>query len=446
VDFQVIAKQRDGWVDQSNPKTRIENPKFDGTVKRGAATCYYCGYTTHVARVREQLKAHQGGTQNPTLFCIVASEKYAGETIYRAPRDKDLHASRQATQELAARSARNEEQLSLVPDEYLPIMSGVFNAPIYGHSTWGSLFTARQALMLSTYGRLVRELRLDGVEEGLAIATRVLLAFTVSKLASFSSSLCIWRNVRSCVAQTFGRQALPMVWDFGEMNPFAGSAGDFSEAVEYLLRLVDHVGKTVRETGHCEQADAAASPLPSDSAALLATDPPYYNAVPYADLSDFFYVWLKRMLYRILPQNFTTTLTPKPQEICEMSGWDPDRYPEKDGAWFEKRMSESMVEGRRVAAPDSVGVVVFAHKSTSGWEAQLQAMIQAGWVITGSWPIDTERSVGFERTILRFLLHPFISSAARVRIPTARCVPTKSAIGATCCRSCPAASTNGCRA
>jgi putative DNA methylase len=144
----------------------------------------------------------------------------------------------------------------------------------------------------------VRELQLDNSDEGLATATRVLLALTVSKLGSFSSSLCIWRNVRSCVAQTFGRQALPMVWDFGEMNPFAGSAGDLGEAVEYLLRLVDHVGKSVRETGHCEQADAAASPLPSDSAALIATDPPYYNAVPYADLSDFFYVWLSAPFHK----------------------------------------------------------------------------------------------------------------------------------------------------
>ncbi len=374
----------------------IQNPKAqdvgNATVRRGSATCPVCEYTTAVASVRRQLKARKGGAERPMLFCIVASENKTGETIYREPYPSDLCTVEFAIEELKKHSYDATGDLALVPDEQLPIMSGVFNAPIYGHSTWGSLFTPRQALMLTTYCRLVREAPINGLEDGLATAIRVLLAFTVSKLTGFHSSLCIWRNVRTCVAQTFGRQALPMVWDFGEMNPFAESAGDFSEALEYLLHLLEHVTKTTTATGYAERADAAFTPLPSDSAALIATDPPYYNAVPYADLSDFFYVWLKRMLSKYMPSSFESRLTPKKLEICEMAGWDPERYPEKNGIWFEKRMSEAMIEARRVAAPNSLGIVVFAHKTTSGWEAQLQAMIQAGWVITGSWPIDTERS------------------------------------------------------
>jgi putative DNA methylase len=138
-------------------------------------------------------------------------------------------------------------------------------------------------------------------------------------------------------------------------------------------------------------ASAAKQLLPDDTCNLLYTDPPYYNAVPYADLSDFFYVWLKRTVGSSYPSLFTGNLSQKDEECCEMSGWDPVRYPHKTGKWFEKEMAAALVESRRVLDPDGVGIVVFAHKSTQGWEAQLQAIISAGWTVTGSWPIDTER-------------------------------------------------------
>mgnify|MGYP000846395345 CR=1 FL=1 len=379
IEFQIIS--------EATPQVVGE-----GTVRRGSATCPVCGYTTPVASVREQLKACKGGINRLTLYCVVAIEKNSGKTVYRPPYPSDLHGVEIAEDKLDKCALDIINGLALLPDEQLPIMSGVFNAPIYGHSTWGSLFTPRQAFMLSTFSRIVREAPINRSEARLETAIRVLLALTISKMTDFHSSLCVWRNARTCVAHTFGRQALPMVWDFGEMNPFIGSAGDFGEALEYILQFIEHVSKTTGKIGYAENADAAAIPLPSDSATLIATDPPYYNAVPYADLSDFFFVWLRRMLFKCLPDNFAPPLTPKKLEICEMAGWDPIRYSEKNGAWFEKRMSEAMTEARRVAAPNSLGVVVFAHKTTSGWEAQLQAMIQAGWIFTGSWPIDTERS------------------------------------------------------
>ena len=113
--------------------------------------------------------------------------------------------------------------------------------------------------------------------------------------------------------------------------------------------------------------------------------------MPYADLSDFFYVWLRRMLIDKFDDLFAKPLSPKEQEICEMAGWDPVRYPHKDKAYFESKMADAMREGRRVLRPEGLGVIVFAHKTTGGWEAQLQAMIAAGWIVTASWPIDTER-------------------------------------------------------
>jgi hypothetical protein len=130
--------------------------------------------------------------------------------------------------------------------------------------------------------------------------------------------------------------------------------------------------------------------LPDESAAAMITDPPYYNAVPYADLSDYFYVWLKRSISGLHDDLFATTLAPKDDEICEMSGWDPVRYGYKDKAWYQDQMRLAFAEARRLLQPGGVAIVVFAHKSTSGWEAQLQAMVDAGWNISGSWPIDTE--------------------------------------------------------
>jgi len=123
---------------------------------------------------------------------------------------------------------------------------------------------------------------------------------------------------------------------------------------------------------------------------LLFTDPPYYNAVPYADLSDFFWVWLRRALGRSLTLATKYPTTPKDEELCEMAGWDPVRYKNKDTRFFEEGMTEVFRNSRRIVAPGGLGVVVFAHKTTQGWEALLSSLVKAGWIITASWPLDTE--------------------------------------------------------
>jgi len=173
-----------------------------------------------------------------------------------------------------------------------------------------------------------------------------------------------------------------MLWDFVEGNILSGATRDWLNAVEGGLKALESLDEEI-VSGHTEKASATENPLPDDAAQCFFTDPPYYDAVPYADLSDFFYVWLKRTLPKLIISKLDP-LTPKSDEciVDEVKG--------KDRAYFETTMSQAMQEGRRVLAPDGVGVVVFAHKSTSGWEAQLQAMVDAGWVMTGSWPIDTE--------------------------------------------------------
>ena len=392
VALRIVPKLQDKRVDFEI----IENAKATeerlGTVKRGSATCPCCGYTTPVASVRKQLKLRKGGAADARLFCVVTTRANEQGRFYRLPTERDLEAVNRAKEELERRKQSHQGVLSLVPDEHLPVMSGVFNAPIYGCDTWGSLFTPRQALALTTLARLVGKVEnqlqeLDNT--GLAEAVQTVLALAVSRQTDYTTSLCSWHLTGEKIGHTFGRQALPIVWDFTEVFPFSGKSGDFSGALNWVHAVCQNNAEKF-EGGIVDSASATTHPLPDDSAYCFFTDPPYYNAVPYADLSDFFYVWLKRSLGHIQPHLFSSEFSPKDDECCEMAGWDANRYPHKDGKWFETTMGKAMAEGRRVLAPHGIGIVVFAHKSTSGWEAQLQAMVDAGWTMTGSWPIDTE--------------------------------------------------------
>jgi hypothetical protein len=193
------------------------------------------------------------------------------------------------------------------------------------------------------------------------------------------------------VAHTFGRQALPITWDFGEMNPFAGSAGDWDEACRYLGLLADELNRVAMPPGQVQLASATDLPLPDGIASGFVTDPPYYDAVPYADLSNYFYVWHKRALQDFRLDVLATPLSLKEDEaIMDPASRSRDGRP-KDAAFYEAAMRRAMENGCRILDRDGVGIVVFAHKSTSGWEAILQSVVDAGWVITGSWPVDTER-------------------------------------------------------
>ena len=298
-----------------------------------------------------------------------------------------------ARRRLAAKVVKERGEFSVVPDEPTPAGGGsgagrAFSQRNYGMDVFEDLFNGRQLLTLSTFVSLIRQVGKEVTkEEGSEFATAVcsVLSMALGKLADYLSTLCIWRTARSCVAHTFGRQAIPITWDFGEMNPFAGSAGDWSEACRYLSLLIEETGSSLLSPASTIQATATSLPLPNDCAKAFVTDPPYYDAVPYSDLSDYFYVWHKRSLQDFNLDLFASPLTPKTDEciVDEVKG--------KDSAYFEQTMQQAMSEGLRVIAPDGVAVIVFAHKSTSGWEALLQAMVDAGWIVTASWPIDTER-------------------------------------------------------
>ncbi len=394
VDFQIIIKQRGGWVDQDDPKSKIADPAFDGTVKRGSATCPCCGYTTPVARVREQLKARRGGANTAHLFCVVATDPTKVGRVYRLPTRTDLNVVKRAGEELVRRIKTHRGPLSLVPDEPTPMGGGsgagrAFSQRNYGMDDFADLFTSRQLLALSTLAQLVQKAGktlVTGKDKTIGSAVQTCLALALSRLSDRTCSLCTWRPQadQEKVEHVFTRQALPMTWDFAEGTFLSERTAGWNDAYEPPAKLVEAFATLDLHEGSANASSATSHPLPDDSAHLFATDPPYYDAVPYSDLSDFFFVWLKRCLPLADAAAFSGGVTPKADEciVDEVKG--------KDAAYFVATMKQAMVEGRRVLAPDGIGIVVFAHKSTAGWEAQLQAMIDAGWIITGSWPIDTE--------------------------------------------------------
>jgi adenine-specific DNA methylase len=194
---------------------------------------------------------------------------------------------------------------------------------------------------------------------------------------------------------TFGRQALPILWDWGEVVPVGSASGGFDVAIDWIANAAKTVAMSIKSPGQVQLTDATDQHvLPDQSADIWFTDPPYYDAVPYADLSDFFLVWLKRVLpdHPLLQDPFDTDnpLSPKTRETVQDETKMADGQP-KAREWFEETMARAFAEGRRVLAEDGIGSVVFAHKTTEGWEALLSGVIQGGWTITGSWPIATEK-------------------------------------------------------
>jgi adenine-specific DNA methylase len=411
VDFKIIVKERDGWVAQDNSKERIANPKLEGTVKRGSATCPCCGYTTPIARVKKQLKAKRGGVHDAILYCVVSTRDREQGRFYRQPGGADHKALVAAATHLERRKKASEGPFSFVPTESTEAYHSFVNrGPIYGMVTWEDYFAPRQALALGTLAALIRAAgqKLQEAEEGeFSAAVQTCLALSFGRILDLANSLCGWTLDTQCVKNLFRRQAIPMVWNFAEGVCVGKSAGSWSVVVERFPDILASLF-THHTTGTVQQADAANHPLPDDSAQAVITDPPYYYSVQYADLSDFFYVWMRRTLFGRHGGLLKPDLTPKAGEIIVQSPGHEFAPDGKNNAFYESHMKQAMTEARRVLEPSGIATVVFAHTSTRGWEALLQALIDAGWVVTGSWPIDTEmasRVIAQGRAVLASSVH-----------------------------------------
>ena len=288
----------------------------------------------------------------------------------------------------------------------------------YGFSTFGDYFTPRQLVALTTFSDLVgeamkhvrrdataAELPDDGIplREGgtgataYAEAVGVYLSLGVSKLSDAQSSLCRWKSTMDQSIATFGRQALPMVWDYSEANVFGRMAGDLVVSINNMMRVVDELPSS--SNCHAEQANATASDLSnSRPTPVVSTDPPYYDNIGYADLSDYFYVWLRRSLKPVFPELFATVAVPKAEELVATQYRHGNK--EKAEAFFLAGMTEAMRRLAEQAHPGFPVTIYYAFKqserkggtgiASTGWETFLDAVIKAGFSVTGTWPMRTE--------------------------------------------------------
>jgi putative DNA methylase len=325
---------------------------------------------------------------------VVSSKEDEQGRFYRLPSNKDSAAIGKVKAVLDRNANFNDEPLSRVPDEEISLNEiRRISVPLYGMTRWGDLFSARQALALSTLAELVLQvgvkLRKSTSDDRFSTAVQTCLALAVSRQADYTTSLCSWHTTGEKVNHTFGRQAIPMFWDFTEVYPLSQKSGDFGGALDWVILVCEQQSQISLPEGHIDQASATAHPLPEDSAHAIITDPPYYDSVPYAYLSDFFYVWLRRMLYQVHADMFRANEVPKEPEIVVDRPHELSKS-KKDIAFYERELAKAFSEARRVLRSDGICAIVFASKTTSSWEAILNAVVDAGWIVTGSWPIDTE--------------------------------------------------------
>ena len=402
--------------DGAPPKVAFEvfEPKSGGevrtgTVTRAKAACLCCGAVLPPERVRLQLAAERGGADvnfdgdgcrvgGARMTVVVTLRPGVKGRHYRLPTDADYAAVREAQARVAGIledwERGGKQGMCPIPDEPTPAGGGsgagrAFSVQRYGMFQWGDLFTARQKVALVGLSRTLAS-NLNG-------ADAYFLAPVLSGVVDRNAALATWRPQadQEKVEHVFARQALPMAWDFGESVPLSQSTGSWHDRLDGVIRALAGVVALTRggEQGYVQGADATKHPLPDLAASVWFTDPPYYDAVPYADLSDFFLVWLKRTLpdHALLNDPFDAgnSLSPKLREAVQ-DETKIDNGRAKDRSWFEETMAKAFAEGRRLLHDGGVGSVVFAHKTTEGWEALLSGMVRGGWTITGSWPIATE--------------------------------------------------------
>jgi putative DNA methylase len=295
----------------------------------------------------------------------------------------------------------------------------------YGLKRWSDLFTSRQIVALTTFIDLVQEVRTqvkrdalsagwidDGVslESGGKLATAyadalaVYLTLVVSKLSDSTNALCLWEPVAQCSRQLFGMQIIPMRWDFAEANPLSDSSGSFATNIEISVRALQSFPTCLPNVVSCAvQANASSQKISTGK--CVSTDPPYYDNIGYADLSDFFYVWMRRALKSVLPTLFATVTVPKDEELVAT----PIRHGNKDGAekFFLEGMEQAMHRIAQESHPALPVTLYYAFKqselsnneiASTGWETFLEAVIRAGYQICGTWPIRTELTTALKTT------------------------------------------------
>ncbi|MEM3798287.1 MAG: DUF1156 domain-containing protein [Candidatus Bathyarchaeia archaeon] len=363
-----------------------------GTTRRGTVLCPVCGAGIDVKTVRKEAKE---GRMGQRMIAVVLHNPNVKGKEYRIATAEDIAVFNQAENYLLEKIKNWRWNFNPLPDEDLPPQGNLgFRVQRYGITKWMDLFNSRQRLALVT---LVEKVRLayekmmeEGYDKDYAKRLMLYLAFILDRVVDYSTTLCRWHNTWELTTNLFSRQALPMVWDYSELNPFSSvSSGTWSSMQRQIQRALKVSAVSSSHAGSVKQGTSTRMPYDDNSFDAVITDPPYYDNVPYSDLSDFFYVWLKRTIGELYPDLFATPLTPKSQEIV-VNTLRHGNNMEEAKRFFEDMLTQSFKQICRVLEPNGIAVVVFAYKSTEAWETIINSLLKSGLVLTASWPIHTE--------------------------------------------------------
>jgi putative DNA methylase len=412
--FPTVTNKRLGWKIVGTGYDQFPSG-FDpekGTVSQAVAVCPICKSITDDKMVRKLIASKKTSSR---MIAVVSHRDGVQGKSYRLASQKDVHTFGKADELLNEKRLKLKEQWGQdpVPDEFIHTPDNKEYKPggllynftpvlLYGMTRWGDLFNSRQKLALITFGEQVRRsyelIRNETNDDEYAKAVSTYLGIAFDHIVEKNNVLSRWRNTAEAIAGCFSRQALSMVWDYFESNPFSGSTGDWLSAIDYMCKVIEQC-TFIDRPATVSQSSSTLLSYPDEFFDAVFTDPPYYDNVPYADLSDFFYVWLKRTIGQIHPDLFSTPLTPKSDEaIAElpllrgMNKIDAAKLLKdvKTQEQFEDSLSRSFKEFNRVLKPNGISVIVYAHKSTAGWETLVNSLLDSGLVVTGSWPIHTE--------------------------------------------------------
>lgn len=366
--------------------------RTEGTKRaRGPAVCPFCNQSISESEIRS---AGQAGRVGEQMVCAVVDTGRGKH--YRPVEDSDLEAFRQAAEFEVERPSE-----MILPEINADGAIRVSNSTgirvhLYGIKTWGSLFNQRQLVAMQCFVASAHEaLETMGrtiPDENYRSALGLYLGLWIDRVAAFNNNVTRWRSSHQKSETPFGGQAIPIIWDYPEVNPLADSSGTASTQLQYMLKVLEH--ERVANGSNIPRpsvllGNATALPIDPMSAHCVITDPPYDDAIAYGDLSDFFYVWLKRSVGSISPEVFATPLTPKADEATSLRHRH-DGSQEHARAHYRRLLKESFREALRLAREPKLVTVMFAHQSTDAWTALISALFEAGLSPNATWPIATE--------------------------------------------------------
>ena len=410
-------KGKEAWVKPITEGTSVhfevqygKCPKEYESFKVGRSAvfkCPCCGEITTDAYVKQHGKAHEMGSQ---LMAVVGEGKHG--RIYLSP---------DVEQTIAADVPAPESY----PSGAMPENPRWFSPPAFGMTDYSDLFTNRQLTALTTFSSLVAEAQAKAEADAVAAgvvndhialsaggsgaraygeAVGVYLAFLIDKMADYHSTICVWHTTRELVANSMRRQAIQMTWDYAEGNPLSEKSGSFSNMISWISNVLNQL--PANKFGEVKQFDAQ-----SDCGLrniVISSDPPYYDNIGYADLSDYFYIWMRQSLKNTYPKLFRTMLVPKAEELIA-TPYRHEGNMQKAKVFFEDGMLHTCQQIYQYACEDIPVTIYYAYKqsdtdedsktASTGWETMLSAIIRAGFAITGTWPMRTELTTALKGNI-----------------------------------------------